>query len=474
VELDQTWDPQNQIQFSVPLELDPDDVNSFFEPALGLHDRSIWRVVTYAPELGRYLEYGQDPNFPGIVPGRAYWLSMTETQGVSLTVGGTRVDQDREFRVSLRQGYNQFGTGFLYSVAYDDVEFEKDGVRLSVKNASKQGWVANQLWYTVPSSGEYRYDVAGFGRVTTIDPWLGYWLYAKVDVDLIIPPIPSNQSNAIRLASLDREAVSGTPVLLDALKSNAVMLTSEGGLMDENGNLIDSCGLGWDIARSMIRWQGGYLVLDGFGGLHALGGAEPMESSLNFGFDIARRLVSTGEGVSVLDGFGGIHGGNLPQAVHFESDLARDLELVPAPAEESGQDSQLPPLPSPPGSARESASGAYYLLDAYGRVYPAGGARQQGYPELDAPVARDLAVTPSGQGYYVVDAYGNVYGYGDAVVYSEETPVFDHARIERIIAVEGGYYLLDCFGQVYPAGKAKKNRINIAIGFDSIRDILLN
>ena len=69
------------------------------------------------------------------------------------------------------------------------------------------------------------------------------------------------------------------------------------------------------LARSLaVAPDGlGYLVLDGFGGVHKYGsaakGALGRRNAGYFGFDIARdiKLTPNGRGYSVLDGYGAIH-----------------------------------------------------------------------------------------------------------------------------------------------------------------------
>src|SRR5205085_1048881 len=69
---------------------------------------------------------------------------------------------------------------------------------------------------------------------------------------------------------------------------------------------------GWDIARGLVvqRGRAGGYVLDGFGGIHAFGGAPPVTATGYWpGRDIARGIALRPDGVSgyVLDGWGGIH-----------------------------------------------------------------------------------------------------------------------------------------------------------------------
>jgi hypothetical protein len=75
---------------------------------------------------------------------------------------------------------------------------------------------------------------------------------------------------------------------------------------------------GWDIARSIgvTADLKGFYVLDGFGAVWNVGTA-PRHASAWFGWDIARDLVILldGSGYAVLDGFGGLHSfGAMPRA----------------------------------------------------------------------------------------------------------------------------------------------------------------
>lgn len=467
--------------FSLPLELDPNTVGAVLEPVLGPHNRELWRLLTYSPELRRYLEYGVDPSFPKLKTGQAFWLLQSAPRSIDLNLIGLRHPQNQEMTIPLTRGYNQFGTVFFFPVALDDFMFERNGQRVNVVEAARRNWISNQLTYLDESTGTYRYDVAGFGAITPIEPWKGYWIYAKTNVTMIIPPIwhvPTKSSPS-------KPMIAGAMTLSTLQKSGqgslAAYLTARGDLLDSWGNPVDSAGFNWDIARSLVKWQEGYLALDGFGGLHPLAGAAPVNSPVQFEFDVAKRITRLGDALYMLDGFGGVHpvegAPEVPQAVRFESDLARDLEMIELenldldPYEAAIE--RLMPVPPPPGQSSIHGRLAYYVLDAFGRVHPVGGAVQRGYPELDEPVAVDMALTPNGDGYYVVDVYGNVFGFGNALVYEGQTPVFDHARIVRILTVQGGYLLLDSFGAVYPAGQAQFDAQPPAAGFDLIRDLVL-
>jgi len=87
----------------------------------------------------------------------------------------------------------------------------------------------------------------------------------------------------------------------------------------------------------LLAVDGGYLVLDCFGGLtgkpDSLIGEEALPQ-VNWGFPIARRLQTLAGEVFVLDGLGGIHapgeekGPRTNGAVYYSQDLVRDFEPV--------------------------------------------------------------------------------------------------------------------------------------------------
>ena len=83
--------------------------------------------------------------------------------------------------------------------------------------------------------------------------------------------------------------------------------------------------------------QAQFYVLDGFGGVHAGGGAPSITPGTPyFGFDVARDFAYipgvTADGYLVVDGFGGVHEGGAvagvtPKPPYFGFDIARAIAL---------------------------------------------------------------------------------------------------------------------------------------------------
>lgn len=156
------------------------------------------------------------------------------------------------------------------------------------------------------------------------------------------------------------------------------------------------------LARGMVATPDGlgYLVLDGYGGVHKYGSAAKnvfaRRNAGYFGFDIARdiELTPDGRGYTVLDGYGGLHvAGTAPayQLGYWPGwDIARSFTYSPV-----GQ-------------------GAY-LLDGFGGVHTRGNAvpRKSGYWR-GWDIARDIVVAPDNGGYAVVDGFGGIHRSGTA------------------------------------------------------------
>jgi hypothetical protein len=188
------------------------------------------------------------------------------------------------------------------------------------------------------------------------------------------------------------------------------------------------------------RIQGGYYALSGTGTVKALGGA-PALPYPSFGFDIARDIavMPDGNGYIVLDGWGGLHKfgsaatgvmGTLQGPYWQGFDIARSLSITP-----DGK--------------------GFVVLDGYGGLHPAGDAP----PVAGGPywygwdIARSIAITSDGSGLYVLDGWGGVFSLGGAqYLGTTYWPGWDIAR--EIVTIPGGYIVLDGWGGLHNFGTA--------------------
>jgi hypothetical protein len=188
------------------------------------------------------------------------------------------------------------------------------------------------------------------------------------------------------------------------------------------------------------RAQGGYYTLSGTGTVKALGGA-PALPYPSFHFDIARDIavMPDGNGYIVLDGWGGLHKygsaafgvmGSLQGPYWAGFDIARSLAITPD-------------------------GNGFIVLDAYGGLHRAGSAPAvSGGPYWYGwDIARSIAITPGGSGVYVLDGFGGVFALGQAQhLGTTYWPGWDIAR--EIVTIPGGYVVLDGFGGLHSFGSA--------------------
>ena len=190
--------------------------------------------------------------------------------------------------------------------------------------------------------------------------------------------------------------------------------------------------------RAVSGGVGGYYVLNGNGAVKAVGA--PYYGSTPFAWDIARDIHTTpdGRGYVVLDGFGGVHlfgsaaTGPLKYLYpdYFGWDIARSIALT--------------------------ADGAgYFVLDGFGGVHATGTARRPTgtYPYWPGwDIARSIAVTLDSKGMVLLDGFGGVWKLGSVARLPSDYFGFDIARDISITPGGDGFVVLDGFGGIHRSG----------------------
>lgn len=180
-----------------------------------------------------------------------------------------------------------------------------------------------------------------------------------IDLGLDLTPDPRDGRNrAVDFAVVENASGVQAIVVLTAYGSQlvpagdvaAIGLQMANGVVTGDGT-YGAPFFGWDIARDIdlepMGW--GYMILDGFGGIHPVGGARaaydtaflngprpgmPAEAGghVYFGWDVAEKIdyTSDGLGLIMLDAFGGVHFDGMvtpAYGAYFNFDIARDVEL---------------------------------------------------------------------------------------------------------------------------------------------------
>lgn len=226
------------------------------------------------------------------------------------------------------------------------------------------------------------------------------------------------------------------------------------------GNAAAECPVGLRHAgRAIAGGAGGYYVLNGNGAVKAVGA--PSYGSPSFGFDIARDIATMpdGQGYVVLDGFGGVHlygsAANSPlrnaRAPYFGFDVARSITLT-------------------------GDGAGYFILDGWGGIHTGGTAQRPAgrYPYWSGwDIARSISVTPDGRGLVELDGFGGVWTFGTVPMVGTTYFGFDIARDIAVTADGQGYALLDGFGAIHRFGNAPaKPEIGYAF-FDRWRSLTI-
>jgi hypothetical protein len=214
------------------------------------------------------------------------------------------------------------------------------------------------------------------------------------------------------------------------------------------------------VAGSALA-QAGYYVLDGFGGVHAGGGAAAITPAPPyFGFDVARDLAyvpygaaartAHGDGVLVLDGFGGVHAaGKLPgfaanpRTPYFGFNVARAIAYRNVP----------PRLAGVSGDSLQTDSLSYVVVTSVTVHAPAAGylfvlatARAScpfeatsGFSESQSSLAVDQTAIPDGDFTGVtlrVECTG--FSAGEFIALSKVYPVEPGAHTAHLLGKKGG------------------------------------
>jgi hypothetical protein len=183
---------------SIPVQLTrPSPPDVFGVPA----DEWANRLAVYDPTLnegqGGYLIFGRDPGDYDFRPGRAAWVKA-ETDRRLRVREGQLPDPMQAMAVSLRQGWNLFGPPWSEPLPWSLTDFQvrKSGQTKTLAEAQAAGWIEDYAWgwqqdANDPNTGRYAlvYDSSVIpGIAGTLEPGKGYWVKAKVDCELLLPP----------------------------------------------------------------------------------------------------------------------------------------------------------------------------------------------------------------------------------------------------------------------------------------------
>ena len=169
---------------AVPLRPDASDV----QPLFGFQNNQ-W--ATYNPVAGQYVQYPDANAAPAI--GRGYWVALPNAVQPNLT--GDLPDPELPYSIELQPGWNLIASPWTEPLAWhrNAVQVRVQGIARPLSEAGEfvepylWGWEPNP---SNPQQGRYTlvYDAQVLpGIQNTLQPWRGYWIYAKRACTLELP-----------------------------------------------------------------------------------------------------------------------------------------------------------------------------------------------------------------------------------------------------------------------------------------------
>jgi RHS repeat-associated protein len=132
-----------------------------------------------------------DAGFRNVVPGRAYWMLLTEA--TTVRASGQPVATGAEYRIAIEPGWNAIATPWFSSVEWSDVQVSvRNGLSTrALGTAVADGWIEGTLDDADPS-GAYGTLTANGSPAGQLRPWRGYLLFSNVTGELVFAAPPAD------------------------------------------------------------------------------------------------------------------------------------------------------------------------------------------------------------------------------------------------------------------------------------------
>jgi hypothetical protein len=175
---------------SVPLSMDNALVTGLFTAMLSVE----WHIFTYEQSASSNIELPAASGVHRHVElGRAYWLATRNEVELTTDPVGVSTPTEGPYEIALLPGWNQIGSPFAFAVDWDLVMVD---TLTSAKAESTLVIERPQRW--IPSKDRYNLVAEEDGeRVTVLEPFEGYFIFARSPVTLHIPPVALPDAPAV-------------------------------------------------------------------------------------------------------------------------------------------------------------------------------------------------------------------------------------------------------------------------------------
>jgi len=159
------------------------------------------KLARWIPDSGgRYLFYGVDSTFPGLVPGLGYWMDV-DAASIRLAVAGTPVAEKTPFAIPLKPGWNMVGNPFSGDVEWGAAQVRCNGQTVPLETASKNKWVRPYAWTYDTAARQYVLIDAIFpGAQRVLRVWQACWVRAFTACELLVAPPGTSAATADAVA----------------------------------------------------------------------------------------------------------------------------------------------------------------------------------------------------------------------------------------------------------------------------------
>lgn len=148
------------------------------------------KLAVWQPQLnqgaGAYVVTPQAPA-DALRPGAGYWVKLPTA--ITLTHAGVPTNRTTDFTIPLSAGWNQIGDPFPFSVKRSSLQVSQGGVVSTfLQGATGTPLMVSDLIYSyTPGTGGGAGSYTSVNDSDSLQPGLGYWVYAYQAVTLIVP-----------------------------------------------------------------------------------------------------------------------------------------------------------------------------------------------------------------------------------------------------------------------------------------------
>lgn len=178
---------------SLPFNFLNSDAEAVFASLGSLLPGGSSTIIRYDPVVNEYRWFPHQST-TSVNPGMGIWLLNRNARQMVFN-NAVEVDNTQQFNYSIRKGWNQIGNPFTVSIRFDQVRvIGPYGGDWSMEEAVARDLVMPTLYSYDPSLNQYDWDLEL--SETIMEPYLGYWIFAKQDITLAYPPpslLPAQQ-----------------------------------------------------------------------------------------------------------------------------------------------------------------------------------------------------------------------------------------------------------------------------------------